>query len=103
MAGSTHGRPLVSITTLSGEVPATEAPVGSSEVVDQDGIIVRPGGRVAARRSSMTAITGPSEPRLVPPENATVKKHWHKVVRHQGWLSKKGGLGVGAAKSCRIV
>jgi hypothetical protein len=33
--GSTHGRPLVSVHTLSGEVPASEAPVGSCEIVDQ--------------------------------------------------------------------
>lgn len=33
--GSTHGRPLVSVATLSGEVPATESPVGLTEVIDQ--------------------------------------------------------------------
>ena len=32
--GSTHGRPIVTIATLSGEVPAGESPVGQSEVVD---------------------------------------------------------------------
>lgn len=105
MPGSTHGRPLVSVTTLSGEVPAADAPVGSAEVIDMDGIVVRPGGRIAARRASLAeqsvaAVTGSKvEPRLVPPENVTVKRHWHKVVMHQGWLLKKGGLGVGAAKN----
>ena len=38
--GSTHGRPLVSIHTLSGEIPAPEAPVGSSEIVDQVGLLL---------------------------------------------------------------
>jgi hypothetical protein len=33
--GTTHGRPLVTINTLSGEVPATESPVGQYDVVDQ--------------------------------------------------------------------
>lgn len=94
--GSTHGRPLVSMTTLSGEVPATEAPVGSAEVCDQDGIVVRPGSRIAARRSSVVAsVTGAkAEPRTVPSENMTVKQHWHNVVLHQGWLLKKGGAGI---------
>jgi hypothetical protein len=41
--GSTHGRPLVSVQTLSGEVPPPEPPVGHIDVVDQDGIVVRPG------------------------------------------------------------
>jgi hypothetical protein len=41
--GSTHGRPLVSVQTLSGEVPPPDSPVGHIDVVDQDGIVVRPG------------------------------------------------------------
>ena len=98
--GSTHGRPLVTITTLSGEVPSPEAPRGLSEVVDQDGILVRPGARMAPRRTSVVSgVMGSNEPKLVPPENRDVKKHWHKVVMHQGWLLKKGGVGVGSNKS----
>ena len=93
--GSTHGRPLVTITTLSGEVPSPEAPRGLSEVVDQDGILVRPGARMAPRRTSVVSgVMGSNEPKIVPPENRDVKKHWHKVVMHQGWLLKKGGAGL---------
>ena len=36
---------------------------------------------------------------MVPPENREVKKHWHRVVLQQGWLLKKGGVGVGTVKS----
>lgn len=99
--GSTHGRPIVSVHTLSGEVPPPEAPVGQIEVVDQDGIMVRPGGKIAPRRGSVASgVLGTSkEPAVVPPENRNVKKHWHKVVMHQGWLLKQGGVGIGANKS----
>lgn len=95
--GSTHGRPIVTVTTLSGELPAPESPVGSSEVVDQDGLVVRPGGRIS-RPQSTSVLGGSKGPSLVPPDNKDVKKHWHRVVKHQGWLLKKGGIGVGSAK-----
>jgi hypothetical protein len=95
--GSTHGRPLVTITTLSGELPASESPSGSVEVVDQDGIVARPGGKMIDRNPSLFG--GSKEPKIIPPENRDVKKHWHKVVMHQGWLLKKGGIGVGTAKN----
>ena len=48
--GSTHGRPLVTIATLSGDKPPPEAPRGQCEVVDLDGTLVRPGARMAPRR-----------------------------------------------------
>ena len=97
---STHGRPIVSAQTLSGEVPPPEPPVGQSDVVDQDGILVRPGGKIAPRRTSIAAgVIASKEPKNVPPENRDVKKHWHKVVMHQGWLLKQGGVGVGNNKS----
>jgi hypothetical protein len=98
--GSTHGRPIVSVHTLSGEVPPPEAPVGHIEVVDQDGIVVRPGGKIAPRRGSVTSgVLASKEPSVVPPENRNVKKHWHKVAMHQGWLLKQGGVGIGNNKS----
>ena len=96
--GSTHGRPIVTTTTLSGEVPATPSPVGQYDVVDQDGIVVRPGGKMVPRtRNSMMG--GGKDIKIVPLENRSVKPHWPKVVMHQGWLLKKGGVGVGASKS----
>eukprot|EP01034_Spumella_vulgaris_P031604 gene31604-39040_t len=78
--GSTHGRPIVSVYTLSGEVPPPEQPAtGQCEVVDQDGILVRPGGRIAPRRASITAgVMTTKENKIVPSENREVKKHWHK-------------------------
>lgn len=98
--GSTHGRPIVSVYTLSGEVPPPEPATGQSDVVDQDGILVRPGGKIAPRRASITAgVMTTKENKIVPNENKEVKKHWHKVVLHQGWLLKQGGVGVGSSKA----
>ena len=99
--GSTHGRPLVTVTTLSGEVPPPERPVGNCEVVDQDGCQVRAGQRIVPRKKGMMdgLISSKPEVTVVPPENREVKKFWHKVVVHQGWLLKKGGMGFGDAKS----
>ena len=101
--GSTHGRPIVSVATLSGDLPpppVDPSVAGQTEVVDQDGLIVRPGGKMAARRASIaTGMIQNKEPKIVPPENRDVKPHWHKVVLHQGWLLKQGGVGVGSIKS----
>lgn len=99
--GSTHGRPIVSVQTLSGETSPPEHNTGQCEVVDQDGMLVRPGGKIALRRSSIAAgvINTTKEPKNVPSENRDVKKHWHKVVLHQGWLLKQGGVGVGQNKA----
>jgi len=100
--GSTHGRPIVSVSTLSGDLPPSNDNLvtGSAEVVDQDGLIVRPGGRMAPRRASInTGMIQNKEPKVVPMENRDVKPHWHKVVLHQGWLLKQGGVGVGSIKS----
>lgn len=33
----------------------------------------------------------------IPPETS-VKNHWRSIVKHQGWLLKKGGVGVGSIK-----
>ncbi|MCP4112615.1 MAG: hypothetical protein GY749_45005, partial [Desulfobacteraceae bacterium] len=92
--GSTHGRPIVSLTTLSGEVAATPDMdvLGITEVRDIDGSTVHVGGKLAPR-------TTRAEQLPVPPINREVKPHWHKVVLHQGWLLKQGGIGVGASKS----
>jgi hypothetical protein len=104
--GSTHGRPIVSITTLaSGAAGATppDAPQGFTEVVDIDGSVVTPGGRMAKRRSSFVTTvlptTGEKAVAVVPLENRLVKPHWGKIVKHQGWLLKKGGAGLGLSKS----
>jgi hypothetical protein len=48
---------------------------------------------------SMALSGGSKEIKTVPLENRNVRGHWPKVVMHQGWLLKKGGLGVGSAKS----
>jgi hypothetical protein len=96
--GSTHGRPLVSVSTLDGTAPPPPFPQGSSEVVDQDGMVVRPGNKISARRKSILG-SGGDEQTVVPGENREVKQFWHKTVVHQGWLLKKGGIGLGEAKN----
>ena len=97
--GSTHGRPIVTVTTLSGEVAPPPKPIGNTEVVDQDNMIVRPGARMAARRRSMIdSVMSKEDNSTVPPENKEVKRFWNKIVVHQGWLLKKGGVGIGENK-----
>jgi len=97
--GSTHGRPLVTVTTLSGDVAPPDSPSGNTDVVDQDGIVVRPGARLAARRRSVFDSLGSNNnDNKVPPENREVRRFWHNVVLHQGWLMKKGGIGIGENK-----
>jgi hypothetical protein len=101
--GSTHGRPIVSVATLSGDMPppsdAGFTPM--TDIIDQDGLVVRPGGKMASRKDSLIKqfSSGGGEGKVVPPENRDVKPHWHKIVLHQGWLLKQGGVGVGSNKS----
>jgi hypothetical protein len=99
--GSTHGRPIETVSTLSGEMSPPERPVGSTDVVDQDGIVIRPGARIVNRRRSVleNVMASKDTPDVVPPENREVRKFWHNVVLHQGWLLKKGGIGLGDSKS----
>jgi len=98
--GSTHGRPLETIHTLSGERPAAEPPIGSTEIVDSEGMPVRPGGKLQRRKSLIQQLGGgENTPAVVPPEKSAVRAYWSRVVKHQGWLQKKGGVGIGAAKN----
>lgn len=95
--GSTHGRPLVSVSTFTGVQAPPPFPQGSSEVVDQDGMAVRPGNKMPTRRKSL--LGSGDDTAAVPNENREVKQFWHKTVVHQGWLLKKGGMGLGEAKN----
>eukprot|EP01042_Synura_sphagnicola_P002686 gene2686-3262_t len=89
MLGSTHGRPLETVQTLSGLVPAPAPLKGSTEVVDENGAHVRPGQQRNGKGKQKGTVVQ---------ENPKVKPHWAQVVVHQGWLMKKGGIGVGPAK-----
>jgi len=90
--GTTHGRQLVGIHTLMGEVPAPTPTVGQADVLDEDGAVVR-GKPVASKRrgSAVGSVFGGSS--SVPPagERPSVRSHWKRVVSHNGWLLKKGG------------
>ncbi|KAJ8608082.1 hypothetical protein CTAYLR_009630 [Chrysophaeum taylorii] len=100
---STHGRDVVKVTTLEGEIAAPPRPRGDLNVVDEHAVMVREGRRpasssssarpmsVARRKSTLgSVIKGkkPTEWRI----NPRVEKFWDHVVRHQGWLLKKGGV-----------
>jgi hypothetical protein len=56
--GSTHGRPLETVYTLSGEMPAPESTVGQIEIVDSDGMVVRAGHTVKPGSRTSIAVTG---------------------------------------------
>lgn len=46
MMGSTHGRPLETIHTLGGTIRAPAPTIGHLDIVDSDGLVVRPGSKV---------------------------------------------------------
>ncbi len=55
MLGSTHGRPVETVHTLSGEIPAPPTPPGQIDIVDADGMVIRPGSLVKqGSRSSIS-------------------------------------------------
>jgi len=104
MPCSVHGRQVLKCHTLQGEKDAPPAPIGNLEIEDVDGNIVkaapeghpgptrRRGGRPAGpglkRRSS---IFGGGSSKPLPPQRPEVLGHWDKIVKHQGWLLKRGG------------
>lgn len=107
--GSTHGRPIVSIYTLAGEVAAPPPPEGNLDIVDQDGSHVRPGSMIKpgnkqslslkggqGRRTSLnlSSVISSDEMIPLPPVNQAVQKHWKDIIVHQGWLLKQGGMGL---------
>eukprot|EP00603_Paraphysomonas_imperforata_P000315 CAMPEP_0114428120 /NCGR_PEP_ID=MMETSP0103-20121206/8751_1 /TAXON_ID=37642 ORGANISM="Paraphysomonas imperforata, Strain PA2" /NCGR_SAMPLE_ID=MMETSP0103 /ASSEMBLY_ACC=CAM_ASM_000201 /LENGTH=958 /DNA_ID=CAMNT_0001597305 /DNA_START=40 /DNA_END=2916 /DNA_ORIENTATION=+ len=105
MPGSTHGRPLETVYTLSGEEPAGPSPEGSQDIVDMDGIVVKPGqmvkvgNRTEIKAHKHVSLGAPTHEMVkLPHENKAVKEHWRHVVKHQGWLLKQGGIGIGTAK-----
>jgi hypothetical protein len=57
--GSTHGRPLETVYTLSGEMPAPPPTQGQIDIVDSDGMVVRPGHMVKpGNRTSLAVAKG---------------------------------------------
>ena len=70
---------------VQGEIPAPQQPEGNAEVMDADGISVKGRTPVARKKSMFGNAPIPSC------ERSAVKVHWNKVVKHNGWLMKKGG------------
>ena len=93
---STHGRSVVTVTTLQGEIAAPPAPPGSLDVTDEHGTLVRSSGTahggVARRKSTVYGSMVKGKKATGWSVNPRVEKHWDSVVVHQGWLLKKGGL-----------
>eukprot|EP01036_Dinobryon_divergens_P041000 gene41000-54306_t len=83
-AGSTHGRPIVTLHTLTGKVSVPPAPVGLTEVFDENGAVVRPGqvyvkkqaGTVSGVATSAGLSTAQKTTIM---ENLNVKSHWNRV------------------------
>ena len=93
---STHGRDVVTVTTLQGEIKAPPKPVGDLNITDEMGTVVRSSGQahggIAKRKSSMYGSMVKGKKPTGWTINERVKNHWDSVVVHQGWLLKKGGL-----------
>ena len=111
---TTHGRRVLKMHTLSGEIDAPPIPKGDLTIRDVEGAVVRmensgiqgamsmisssamdrraSGGKVT-RRSSVTKMFGSPQANQGPlPENPIASHHWNLVCIHQGWLLKKGGM-----------
>lgn len=93
---SIHGRDVVKMTTLEGEIDAPPRPKGDADVVDESGNVVRTSqaSRASSSARRKTTLVGAikgkkaTDIRL----NPRVDKYWDAVVLHQGWLLKKGGV-----------
>jgi len=104
MPKSTHGRTIIKINTLTGEIPAPPAPIGCLDVVDENNVLVRQGKLASARRTSIN-LSGNAKRKstfvgtYVKGKKAMdfqikprTDKYWDSIVKHQGWLLKKGGV-----------
>ena len=80
--------------TLVGEVRAPDPPDGNFQVVDSDGKVLKPSA-VPQRKKSFaeklgSAIFGDGVFTQVPTsQRSSVRTHWGKVVKHNGWLNKR--------------
>ena len=112
---TTHGRRVLKMHTLTGEIDPPPAPKGDLTVRDVEGIVVRAGNAgsqsnnamsmissssmqrrastTKSKRSSMTKMFGSPQANQGPlAENPAAAAHWDQVCLHQGWLLKKGGM-----------
>ena len=111
---TTHGRRVLKMHTLSGEIEPPPPPKGDHTIRDVENVVVRmPNAgqstnamsmissssmdrRATApksKRNSMTKMFGSPQANQGPlPENRQALGHWDKVCLHQGWLLKKGGM-----------
>ena len=93
--GTTHGRRVVGIHTLMGEVRAPAVPTGNYQVMDSDGKIVKANAPPKRKKSFLQKaaeeVFGSSKS-IPTAQRGTVRPHWGKVVMHNGWLLKQGGM-----------
>eukprot|EP00615_Pteridomonas_danica_P012023 CAMPEP_0114353490 /NCGR_PEP_ID=MMETSP0101-20121206/18704_1 /TAXON_ID=38822 ORGANISM="Pteridomonas danica, Strain PT" /NCGR_SAMPLE_ID=MMETSP0101 /ASSEMBLY_ACC=CAM_ASM_000211 /LENGTH=1247 /DNA_ID=CAMNT_0001494355 /DNA_START=20 /DNA_END=3763 /DNA_ORIENTATION=- len=93
--GTTHGRKVVGIHTLMGEVKAPAVPIGNYQVMDADGKIVKANAPPKRKKSFLQKAAEEvfgSNKSIPTAQRGTVRPHWGKVVQHNGWLLKQGGL-----------
>ena len=93
--GTTHGRKVVGIHTLMGEVKAPAAPTGNYQVMDSDGKVVKANAPPKRKKSFIERAAAEmfgSSKNIPTAQRGTVRPHWGKVVMHNGWLQKQGGM-----------
>ncbi|KAJ1455907.1 hypothetical protein M885DRAFT_518780 [Pelagophyceae sp. CCMP2097] len=93
---STHGRKVETVTTLEGVVQAPAVAPGDFDVVDDSGTLVRSAQghadvKKAQRKTKRFSILGGKAASDFA-VNPTTDGYWDSVVKHQGWLLKRGGL-----------
>jgi hypothetical protein len=93
--GTTHGRKVVGIHTLMGEVKAPGVPLGVYQVMDSDGKMVKANAPPKRKKSFLQKAAEEvfgSNKSIPTAQRGTVRPHWGKVVQHNGWLLKQGGM-----------
>jgi hypothetical protein len=97
--GTTHGRKVVGIHTLMGEVRAPAVPTGNYAVIDSEGNMVKANAPPKRKKSFLekgaeaaAAVVFGSTKQIPTAQRGTVRPHWGKVVMHNGWLLKQGGM-----------
>jgi hypothetical protein len=78
--------------TLMGEVRAPDPPEGNYQVVDVDGKVLKANSAPKRKKSFVEKVGGVifgSAGAIPTSQRGSVRPHWGKVVKHNGWLTKR--------------